>query len=50
LETLVYGVKARNPLMMLLAGTAVIAIAALAASIPLWRATHTDVVRNLHEA
>ncbi|MGB6962346.1 MAG: FtsX-like permease family protein [Candidatus Acidiferrum sp.] len=50
LETLVFGVTARSPLMMLLAGTAVIAIAALAASIPLWRATHTDVVRNLHEA
>jgi predicted permease len=50
LESLVFGVTARNPLMMLLAGAAVIAIAALAASVPLWRATHTDAVRNLHEA
>jgi len=50
LESLVYGVTARNPLMMLLAGAAVIAIAALAAGLPLWRATHTDAVRNLHEA
>ena len=50
LESLVFGVTARNPLMMLLAGTAVIAIAALAASLPLWRATRTDAVRNLHEA
>jgi predicted lysophospholipase L1 biosynthesis ABC-type transport system permease subunit len=50
LESLVFGVTARNPLMMLLAGAAVIAIAALAASLPLWRATHTDAVRNLHEA
>ncbi len=50
LESLVFGVTARNPLMMLVAGAAVIAIAALAASLPLWRATHTDAVRNLHEA
>jgi hypothetical protein len=50
LESLVFGVTARNPLMMLLAGAAVIIIAALAASLPLWRATHTDAVRNLHEA
>jgi putative ABC transport system permease protein len=50
LESLVFGVTARNPLMMLLAGAAVIVIAALAASVPLWRASHTDAVRNLHEA
>jgi len=50
LESLVFGVTARNPLMMLLAGAAVIAIAALAAGLPLRRATHTDAVRNLHEA
>jgi putative ABC transport system permease protein len=50
LESLVFGVTARNPLMMVLAGAAVIVIAALAASVPLWRATHTDAVRNLHEA
>jgi predicted permease len=50
LESLVFGVKAHSPLMMLLAAVAVIAIAALAASLPLWRATHTDAVQNLHEA
>jgi putative ABC transport system permease protein len=50
LESLVFGVKAHSPLMMLFAAVAVIAIAALAASLPLWRATHTDAVRNLHEA
>jgi putative ABC transport system permease protein len=50
LESLVFGVTARNPLLMLLAGAAVIVIAVLAASLPLWRATHTDAVRNLHEA
>jgi len=50
LESLVFGVTARNPMMMLLAGATVIVIAALAASVPLWRATHTHAVRNLHEA
>jgi putative ABC transport system permease protein len=50
LESLVFGVSARNPLMMVLAGAAVIVIAGLAASLPIWRATHTDAVRNLHEA
>jgi putative ABC transport system permease protein len=50
LESLVFGVTARNPLMLLLAGAAVIVIAALAASRPIWRATHTDAVQNLHEA
>jgi ABC-type antimicrobial peptide transport system permease subunit len=50
LKSLVFGVAERSPLMMLGAGAVVIAIAALAASIPLWRATHTDAVRNLHEA
>lgn len=50
LESLVYGVTAHSPLMMLAAGAAVILIAALAAGVPIWRATHTDAVRNLHEA
>jgi predicted permease len=50
LESLVFGVAARSPLMMLLAGAAVIVIAALAASLPIWRATRTDAVRNLREA
>jgi hypothetical protein len=35
---------------MVSAGAAVLVIAALAASMPLWRATHTDAVRNLHSA
>jgi predicted permease len=50
LASLVFGVTARSPLVMLLAGAGVIAIAALAASVPIWRATHTDAVHNLHEA
>jgi ABC-type lipoprotein release transport system permease subunit len=49
LKSLVFGVTERSPMMMLAAGVAVIAVAAFAASIPLWRATHTDAVRNLHE-
>jgi len=43
-------VKAQSPLMMALAGAAVILIAAVAASLPVWRATRTDPIRNLHEA
>jgi predicted permease len=50
LKSMVFGVTERSPLMMLAAGAVVIAIASLAASVPLWRATHTDAVRNLHEA
>jgi putative ABC transport system permease protein len=48
LKSLVFGVTEHSPLIVLAAG--VIAIVALAAGIPLWRATHTDAVRNLHEA
>jgi putative ABC transport system permease protein len=50
LKSLVFGVTEHSPLMLLVAAAAVIAVAALAASIPLWRATHTDAVQNLHEA
>ena len=50
LESLVFGVKVHSLPMMVSAGAAVLVIAALAASMPLWRATHTDAVRNLHEA
>lgn len=48
--SLLFGIKAHNPLMMLVAGAAVIAIAALAASLPLWRVAQTDVARNLRQA
>ena len=47
-KNMVFGVSAENPEMMLAAGAAVIAIAALAAGVPLWRATQVDAVRNLH--
>ena len=50
LESLVFGVNAHSLLMMLSAAAAVILIAALAASYPVWRATHTDAVGNLREA
>jgi ABC-type lipoprotein release transport system permease subunit len=50
LKSLVFGVSADSPAMMMLAGAAVIAFAAVAASLPVWRAVRTDPVRNLHEA
>jgi len=50
LKSLVFGVSEHSPLMLLVAAAAVIAVAALAASLPLWRAMHTDAVQNLHEA
>ena len=50
LESLVFGVKVHSLPMMVSAGAAVLVIAALAASLPAWRAMHTDAVRNLHEA
>jgi putative ABC transport system permease protein len=49
LRSLVFGVSARNPEMLLGAGAAVVAIAALAASLPLWRATRVDPVHDLHD-
>ena len=49
LKSLLFGVSEQNPAMMLVAGAAVITIAALAASIPLWRATRIDAVRYLHD-
>ena len=49
LTSLVFGISTRNRVMMLAAGAAVIGIAALAASVPLWRATRVDAVRYLHD-
>ncbi len=50
LESLVYGVSAHNPQTMVAAIVAVMAAAALAASVPLLRATRVDPVRKLHDA
>ena len=50
LASLVFGVSAQNPSIMLAAAVGVMALAALAASVPLWRATQVDAVRHLHDA
>jgi ABC-type antimicrobial peptide transport system permease subunit len=50
LQSFVFGVSSRDPGLMLAAVGVVIAVAALAASAPIWRATKTDPVRYLHEA
>jgi len=50
LKSLVFGVSADSLPMLLFAGAVVMAIAAGAATLPVWRAMRTDPVRNLHEA
>jgi putative ABC transport system permease protein len=50
LKSMVYGVSERSPVTMLLAIVMVLAIVALAAGLPAWRATRVDVSRNLREA
>jgi len=50
LESQVYGVSARSPVMMASAAAAVVLLAALAAAAPLWRAMRVDAVRKLHHA
>jgi predicted lysophospholipase L1 biosynthesis ABC-type transport system permease subunit len=50
LNNMVFGVSVTDPGVMVAASATVIAIAALAASIPLWRATRVDAVSNLHDA
>jgi ABC-type antimicrobial peptide transport system permease subunit len=47
---MVFGISAQNPLMVLAASLAVIAMAALAACVPIWRATQVDLIRHLHDA
>jgi putative ABC transport system permease protein len=49
LRTLVFGVSVADPRMMFAATVSVIAVSAMAVSIPLWRALQVDPVRNLHE-
>ncbi len=48
LRGLVFGISALNPAMLLTAVAAVIAISALAVSLPLWRATHVNALAHLH--
>jgi putative ABC transport system permease protein len=50
LNSMVFGVSPRNPGIMITAGAVVIGLAVFAASVPLWRAMRTDLVRNLHDA
>ncbi len=50
LKSIVYGVSERSPVTMLLAIVVVLAIAALAAGLPVWRATRVNVSRHLREA
>ena len=50
MKSLVFGVAARNPGLLFGAGAAVLVMAALAASLPLWRATRVNAVTSLHDA
>src|SRR5262249_50522228 len=50
LKNLVFGVGLRDPAIILAAGATVVATAALAAGVPLWRATRVDPIRNLRDA
>lgn len=50
LKNMVFGISARNPAMLLVSAAAVIALAALAAAVPAYRATQVDPIRNLHDA
>jgi predicted permease len=50
LKSMVFGVRAASPAMMLFAAAAVAVISILAAAFPVWRAIQTDPVRNLHES
>ena len=50
LKSLVFGISEQNPWMLLAASAVVIAVAALAVSVPIWRATRVDPVLHLHDA
>lgn len=50
LKSLVFGISARNPGMLIASAAAVVGIAFAAAAIPLWRAIRVDPVSNLHDA
>jgi putative ABC transport system permease protein len=49
LRSMLFGVSAQDPAMMFSAAGAVIAIAALAAAVPMWRAVRVDAVPNLRD-
>jgi ABC-type lipoprotein release transport system permease subunit len=49
MESLVFGISARNPGMLAAAALGVIALAALATLLPAWRATRIDAIQKLHQ-
>jgi ABC-type antimicrobial peptide transport system permease subunit len=50
LGSMVFGISASNPLTLLAACLAVIALASLAACVPIWRATRVDAIHHLRDA
>jgi ABC-type antimicrobial peptide transport system permease subunit len=50
LGSLVLGAPAQNFTTLAAAALAVIAVAMIAAAIPIWRATRVDVINKLHRA
>jgi putative ABC transport system permease protein len=50
LKSMVFGISAKNPLMLVAASGVVVAMVALAAGVPVWRATRVDPIRHLHDA
>ena len=50
LENLVFGIPAQNFTTLTAAALAVLAVAMLAAAIPIWRATRLDAMDKLHHA
>ena len=47
IESLVFGISARNPATMIVAAAVVITIAMLASTVPAWRATQVDTLQKL---
>jgi predicted permease len=50
LRSMLFGVSAKNPWMFVAASGVVVAMVALAAGVPVWRATRVDPIRHLHDA
>lgn len=50
MESLVFGISARNPMTLLAAGLALAGLAIVAAAVPLWRALRVDPVQKLRDA
>jgi putative ABC transport system permease protein len=50
LSSLVFGISAHDPIVLGVAALSALMIVALAAAVPLWRATQIDLIATLHEA